>query len=211
MGLFVRREDTDSSHLPLYSIGMTRSVLVVGLGNPGAEYALTRHNIGFYCLDNYAEKQELKKWSSKKELRAEITIQHQGATRVIFAKPTTFMNDSGQAVQAIQNFYKILPEDTLIVHDELDLDFGQIRTRNGGGSAGNNGLKSIIEHGGENTARIRIGIHNSIASKAEAADFVLGKFTKGEQAKLPALSQNVGEIIAEYLHSGQLPHETRNF
>jgi PTH1 family peptidyl-tRNA hydrolase len=211
MGLFVRRENTDSASVPAYSIGLNQSLLIVGLGNPGKEYSLTRHNIGFYCLDDFARSQEARPWSIKKDLKCELATLTMGSKRIILCKPTTFMNNSGEAVQAVQHFYKISPAETLVVHDELDLEFGQIRTRNGGSAAGNNGLKSIIEHGGENTCRLRVGVHNTIADKADAAEFVLGKFTKDEQAKLPALSREVSVILNEYLASGDLPHDTRSF
>lgn len=211
MGLFVRRENTDSSSLPSYSIGLNQSILIIGLGNPGKEYDFTRHNIGFYCLDDFAQTQDAKPWVTKKDFRCELTNFTVAGTRVILCKPTTFMNNSGEAVQAVQHFYKISPAETVIVHDELAIEFGQIRTRNGGSSAGHNGLNSIIEHGGESTCRVRIGVHNLVADKADQAEFVLGKFTKSEQAKLPALSKEVSTILTEFLASGDLPHDTRSF
>ena len=175
------------------------------------DYDLTRHNIGFYCIDQFAHEQKFPAFKHKKELRAELSIQTINDTRVILCKPQTFMNDSGQAVAAIQGFYKIQPEDTAVVHDELDIPFGQIRLRSGGGSAGHNGLKSLIEHGNENAGRVRIGIHNAVADKADSADFVLNKFSKAEQARLPELATAVRDILIEYIASSTLPHDTRSF
>lgn len=210
MGLFTRDQHSVTSK-PLYQVGLQKSLLIVGLGNPGSEYDQTRHNIGFYCLDFFAGQAGYPKWTLKKTLLSQLSLLTAGNQRIILCKPQTFMNHSGQAVQAVQQFYKISAEDTVIVHDELDIPFGQIRLRQGGGSAGHNGLKSVIEHGGSNTDRVRIGIHNSVAAKTDSAAFVLAKFSKAEQKVLPDLAANVSDILNEYLGSGQLPHDTRNF
>lgn len=210
MGLFVRTETT-GMHVPLYSVGLNRTVLIVGLGNPGKEYDLTRHNAGFLCLDQFAETNGFPAWSAKQPLKCELTSQNLGETRVVLIKPTTFMNLSGEAVQAVRQFYKVPPDQVVIVHDELDIPFGQIRMRKGGGSAGHNGLKSVIQHGGEDSLRIRIGIHSDVADKADSADFVLGKFTASEQAHLQAMAREVTAIITEYIYGGTLAHDTRTF
>lgn len=210
MGLFVRDQHSVTDK-PLYQVGLQKSLLIVGLGNPGKEYELTRHNIGFYCLDEFAASSGFEPWSAKKTLKSHLTIHGIGQNRVILCKPQTFMNISGEAVLAVQQFYKISASDTIVVHDELDLTFGQIRTRVGGGSAGHNGLKSIIEQGSQQAGRIRIGIHNEIANRADGADFVLTKFSKEEQSHLPNLSTVVSELINEYIAAGQLPSDTRNF
>lgn len=210
MGLFVRKENT-GTHVPLYSVGQNRNLLIIGLGNDGGAYDLTRHNAGFHCIDFFAENNEFPAWTLKKDLKAQITAHTLGQNRVILAKPQTFMNLSGEAMQAIQNFYKIGSEDTVIIHDELDIPFGQIRIRKGGGSAGHNGLKSVIQHGGTDTYRIRIGIRNAIADKADSSDFVLGKFSQHEQDKLKPMAQEVNAILTEYIYGGQLLSETRTF
>lgn len=210
MGLFVRDQHSVTDK-PLYQIGLQKSLLIVGLGNPGPEYQLTRHNIGYFCIDEFAAINGFEPWSAKKTLKSHLTIHAIGQNRVILCKPQTFMNNSGEAVLAVQQFYKISASDTIVIHDELDLDYGQIRTRVGGGSAGHNGLKSIIEQGSQQAGRIRIGIHNEIASKADGADFVLAKFSKDEQARLPELSTVVSELINEYIAAGQLPADTRSF
>lgn len=199
--------------MPLYTLGSNKNLLIIGLGNIGAEYAQTRHNAGFMALDAFAEaNDEFSSWVNKKDLKAEITQATLGDTRVILAKPTTFMNNSGEAVQAIANFYKIASEHIIIVHDELDIDFGQIRCRVGGGAAGNNGVKSLIQHGFGETGRVRIGIGPKLHPEMDSADYVLQKFSSEQSERLKALTREVTAILTETIYSGgQLPHDTRSF
>jgi PTH1 family peptidyl-tRNA hydrolase len=211
MGLFVRDQNVAMDQ-PLYSVGLNKTLLIVGLGNTGKDYDLTRHNIGFYCLDHFATTNDFPAWTNKKDLKAHVTTHNLGQTRIILAKPTTMMNNSGEAVQAIQHFYKIDSSQTIIVHDELDIPFGQIRLRQGGGDAGHNGLKSVTAQTSPATGRVRIGIANDFSAQADSADFVLGKFTKDEQKNLSALAQEVNTILIETIYGGgTLPTETRNF
>ena len=119
------------------------------------------------------------------------------------------MNLSGEAIQAVMHFYKIPLQQVLVVHDELDIPFGQIRMRIGGSAAGNNGVKSAIQHLGEEFGRVRIGIQAE--TPMEASDFVLAKFSKEEQTELPALLKETTAILTEYIHGGQLLQETRGF
>jgi peptidyl-tRNA hydrolase, PTH1 family len=211
MALFQKKPIVESS-APLYQLGLETTVLIVGLGNIGKEYAGTRHNIGFAVVDNFAEKQGFDQWISKKEFKSALTSKTIGSSRVILMKPTTFMNNSGEALQAVQHFYRVGSEKTLIAHDELAINFGQIRLRAGGSDAGNNGLKSIIQHGGENTKRMRIGIGPKKPAQIDSADFVLGKFNKAEEKQLPHLLQETTSILSEFAHGkGDLPHETRTF
>jgi len=121
------------------------------------------------------------------------------------------MNLSGEAVQAVQKYFKISNSKTIVVHDELDIPFGQIRTRVGGGSAGNNGIKSLIQHLGEDFGRVRVGVSNEFSDKIESADFVLQKFSKDEQGSLKLLSNEVISIINETVFGGILTADTRNF
>jgi PTH1 family peptidyl-tRNA hydrolase len=132
-------------------------------------------------------------------------------TRIILVKPTTFMNLSGEAASAVGHFYKIAPDRFVVVHDELDIPFGQIRMRTGGSAAGNNGVQSIIEHMGEEFNRVRVGIRNEIAQKADSANFVLGKFSKDEQGHLPELLRETNAILSELIHGQQFTAETRSF
>lgn len=164
MALFQKQPIVQST-TPLYTLSSSRALLIVGLGNPEAQYDGTRHNVGFAALDNFAEGSSFDSWVNKKDLKSILNQKIFGTVRIILAKPTTYMNNSGEAVQAIASFYKVAPEDIIIVHDEIDIELGQIRTRIGGGSAGNNGIKSIIQHGYENAGRIRIGIGPSHTQK----------------------------------------------
>lgn len=130
-----------------------------------------------------------------------------GQTRVILIKPTTFMNESGRAVQKVQQFYKIPNADTLVVFDELDVEFGTIRTRIGGGSAGHNGIKSLIQHLGEDFGRIRVGIGPKKPAQIDSADFVLQDFSKKEQELVPKILREVSTIIDE-VTAGPLQEQT---
>lgn len=210
MGLFVKR-NSDSESQPLYSTAHEHSVLIVGLGNIGKQYDGTRHNIGFACVDSFAEQHNFPAWIEKKDLRCHITKKVIGGTQITLVKPTTFMNESGQAVMNVQNYFKIANSDTVVVHDELDIQFGQIRARVGGSSAGNNGIKSLIQHMGEDFSRVRIGVKNDLLEKMDSAAFVLAKFNKEEQASLPQLYREVSALLSEYTASHELPHDTRNF
>ncbi len=183
--------------------------LIVGLGNIGKEYAKSRHNVGFDCVDTFAHQQDFPGWTEKKDLRCFITRHTIGDTSVILIKPTTYMNESGQAMFAVQNFYKIPCSATLVVHDELDVNFGQIKTKQGGGHAGNNGVKSVIQHCGEDFARIRVGIKNELAARMDSSNFVLAKFSSDEQRQLPKILQEVSSMLSEYVATGQLPPDSR--
>jgi PTH1 family peptidyl-tRNA hydrolase len=208
MALFQRKPQVGSS-APLYSIGAHKTILIIGLGNPGKEYAGTRHNIGFEILDEFAKANDFPAWLTKKDLKCELAVQNLGENRVVLCKPASFMNNSGEAAQAVQRFYRVYNQNTLAVYDELAIPFGSLRTRLGGSDAGHNGVKSLIQHIGEDFDRLRVGVGSKIAEKAEAADFVLGKFTKKEQADLVLIRREAGALITEFIFSGQLPHDTR--
>jgi PTH1 family peptidyl-tRNA hydrolase len=151
-----------------------KPILVVGLGNPGAEYTNTRHNVGFMAIDEFTGHDAT--WRNEKNaLTSRITI---GNKRVIFAKPQTYMNNSGQSVQALMTFYKIPPENIIVIHDDMDIPVGNCREKVGGSSAGHNGIKSIDAHIGRVYRRIRIGIGHprDFDLPIPASDWVLGKF-----------------------------------
>lgn len=209
MALF-QKKPQPTDQIPLYTIGSNKTALVIGLGNPEAEYNGTRHNIGFVALDYFAQKNDFPAWMSKKDLKCELSVHTLGDTRVILCKPTTYMNLSGEAAQAVQHFYKVYNQQTLAVYDELAIKFGQLRTRAGGSDAGHNGVKSLIQHLGEDFSRLRLGIGNEISEKADAADFVLGKFTKEEQGDLDKILREANSLINEFIFGGSLPPETRN-
>ena len=208
MALFQKKPQV-SDNMPLYTIGNIRTVLILGLGNSGKKYIGTRHNIGFEVLNHFAGKNDFPAWIAKKDLKCQLTMRNLGENRVILCKPTTFMNHSGEAAQAVQHFYRVYNPQTLAVYDELTIPLGQLRTRLGGTDAGHNGVKSLIQHLGDDFGRLRIGIGSDLAEKKDAADFVLTKFTKAEQGVVPKILQEANALITEYIFSGSLPHDTR--
>ena len=208
MALFQKKPQVTDS-VPFYSIGANKTALIIGLGNPEEKYKNTRHNVGFAALDYFAEKNDFPAWINKKDLKNEITTQTIGDTRVILCKPTTYMNLSGEAAQAVQHFYKIYNQKTLAVYDELAIKFGQIRTRSGGSDAGHNGVKSLTQYLGDDYSRLRVGIGSEISEKADASDFVLGKFTKDEQESLDKILREANSLINDFIFGDSLPHETR--
>ncbi len=208
MALFQKKPQVQSG-APLYTLGANKTVLIIGLGNPGKDYNGTRHNIGFEVLDDFAAKNDFPGWVAKKDLKAELAVQTVGQSRVILCKPMGFMNNSGEAAQAVQRFYRVYNQNTVAVYDELAIPFGSLRTRLGGSDAGHNGVKSLVQHIGDDFGRLRVGVGSETAQKADAADYVLGKFTKKEQASLPLIIREANSLITEYIFSGQLSHETR--
>jgi peptidyl-tRNA hydrolase, PTH1 family len=159
--------------------------LFVGLGNPGREYRNNRHNIGFMLLDRLAG--QLGTTFSRLESKALITKKEYSGRRILLAKPQTFMNLSGQAVGSLVRFYKIPLENLLVAYDDVDLPFGTIRLRPGGGSAGHRGMASIIERlGVQDFPRLRMGVGRP-PGHMEAADYVLQDFSRFEVETLPMI------------------------
>lgn len=210
MALFQKRPENESVR-PLYTLSATQTVLVVGLGNIGDEYDNTRHNIGFMALDDFAERNSFDAWVHKKDMKCHYTQKTFGQTRVILVKPTTYMNLSGEAVQAVQHFYKVSNDKTLAIYDELDIEFGQIRMRVGGSAAGHNGVKSLIKHCGEDFGRIRVGIGPKLHEQQDSADFVLSKFSQDQVGKLPKLYDEIDSVLNDAIYGGSLFAETRSF
>lgn len=211
MGLFQKKPAVESS-APFYTIDEQKPLLIAGLGNIGSKYTDNRHNIGFKSVDHLAEKFDFPKWSEKTSLKCWVSENILENSKVILIKPITYMNNSGEAVGAVQKYYKIANEQTLVVYDDVDIDFGQIRLRTGGKAAGHNGIKSIISHCGEDFGRVRIGIGPKKPVTIPSEDFVLKNFSKKESAELSSLLQETNAILSEYCFSaGQLPAETRSF
>lgn len=210
MGLFQKQPVKEELVLP-YALHeqVNRTVLIVGLGNPGAKYQSTRHNIGFAVVDVLASDLQFQAFSQHKQFGALVAEQTVGNAKVILAKPTTYMNDSGLAVQKMTHYYKIPLENTVVIHDDLAINFGQIRMRIGGQSAGHNGIKSIIQHCGSDFGRIRVGIKNALTPKDDTSDFVLSNFTKEEKPHIPALATEASLVATEFIYGGTLPHDTR--
>lgn len=173
--------------------------LFVGLGNPGAGYAGNRHNIGFMAVDRIAADHGFGPW--KKAFKGMVADGRLGDTRVLLLKPDTFMNLSGQAVQAAMAFHKILPADVVVFHDELDLAPGKIRTKLGGGHAGHNGLRSIHGHIGDAYGRVRLGIGHP-GHKDAVAGYVLHDFAKADADWIENLLRGISDGAA-LLASGE--------
>lgn len=157
----------------------TTPKLIVGLGNPEEKYHKTRHNIGFEAVDILARSWGLS-WQQHKRFQGYFTEgQHRFGDRIRLLKPTTYMNRSGQAVQAVLDWYKLSPESVLVIYDDMDLPLGRLRLRLSGSAGGHNGMKSIISHlNGQNFPRLRIGIGKN--QEKETISHVLGKFSSSE-------------------------------
>lgn len=210
MALFQKKPQFSKS-APLYTFGLEQSFLIVGLGNPGKDYELTRHNAGYLCADFLAKSLDLGNFIEKKDLKCQLATGNASGKRIIIIKPTTFMNLSGESIVKVMKFYKLTIDNIIVIHDELDIDFGSIRTKSSGGSAGHNGIKSIIQQIGEDFNRIRVGIKNDNLSKIDSADFVLQKFSKDEQAQLEPMKREVAALTTEYIYGGSFTEETRSY
>ncbi len=180
--------------------------LVFAQGNPGAEYSGTRHNIGFIMLDHFADKHTLQ-FSPKPKFQADIAEISLAGEKILLVKPITYYNGTGASARALVDFYKLDPSvDMLVIHDDLDLPFGTIRTRARGSDAGNNGIKSLNAHLSEDYARMRVGIENDRTHISDV-DFVLGSFSKDEREQLPQLLEKANDLIESFL-GGSLEHTT---
>ncbi|MBT4511277.1 MAG: aminoacyl-tRNA hydrolase [Chloroflexi bacterium] len=181
--------------------------IIVGLGNPGQVYANSRHNLGFKCINLFAKEQAIE--FAKIQSKAKVGFGEIAGEKVVLAKPRTFMNLSGESVGALTRFYKIDLSDLLVIYDDVDLPVGKIRIREKGGAAGHNGIKSIIQHlGNQEFPRIRVGI-GPIESDDESGsnqsmrnpDFVLGQFTPEEKAIVvdtcPRVAEAIGCVLTE--------------
>jgi len=208
---WLQRRPQVSDPVNYYTVGLNKTILLVGLGNPGKDYDLTRHNVGYMCLDDFVAKtDEMQDWMHKKDLKCLISTGKLSDARIIAIKPTTFMNLSGEAVRLVVDFYKLSNNQIIILHDDLDVNFGQIRLRKGGSSGGHNGVKSIIKNLGEDQARIRVGI-GPITDKMKSEDFVLQKFSTEEQSQLANLTREVNSILSEVIYGSEFPQDTRSF
>lgn len=183
-----------------------KKILIVGLGNPEARYANTRHNLGFEILNELIKKLNLVDWKMEDKFKAEIIKDGE----LFFAKPQTFMNNSGMAVSLIANYYKISPEDIIVIYDELDLPLGKIKVRMGGAAAGHHGVESIIEAlGTDQFIRVRLGIGNSKTQSSEhkgahisAEKFVLEPFLHSEKAQVKHMTKQALKALDMLLNKG---------
>ncbi|WP_300013144.1 aminoacyl-tRNA hydrolase [uncultured Roseobacter sp.] len=172
--------------------------LIVGLGNPGAKYSRNRHNIGFMALDRIAADHGFPAWKGKHQ--GAISEGRFGADRAVLLKPETFMNNSGQSVQAAMRFYKLEPEDIVVLHDEIDLAPGKVKHKVGGGHAGHNGLRSVHAHIGPDYARVRLGVGHP-GHKDAVPGYVLRDFAKADEGWLDDVLRGVSDG-APYLVNG---------
>ncbi len=174
--------------------------LIAGLGNPGREYRATRHNIGFMVVDRLAT--DLNCRLSKVQNKAIIGICKVGEHKVILAKPQTFMNLSGTSVSSLLRFYKVAPARLLLIHDDVDVSFAQIRMRPGGGSAGQKGVESTIQSlGSKSFPRLRLGIGQP-PGQMDSADYVLQDFAKAEEQTLAEFIERASKAVQCFITDG---------
>jgi PTH1 family peptidyl-tRNA hydrolase len=176
--------------------------IVVGLGNPGARYARTRHNLGFDAVDLFASRQGWA-WNGRR-MRAALAEGVSAGEKVLLAKPQTYMNDSGLAVGELVRFYKLDLGSLLVVCDDLDLPLGRVRLRARGAAGGQHGLESIIQHLGGDTrfARLRIGVGRPTQGREQNIDFLLSRPTADERIELDLACERAADAIAVYLAEG---------
>ena len=174
--------------------------IVVGLGNPGAEYSATRHNVGFLAVEELAKRWEISSWRSRHE--ALVAEYRENSESVLLVKPQTYMNLSGVAVGEISRWYKLKADDVIVIYDDLDLPVGKLRLRPQGGSGGHRGIESILAHlGTENFYRVRIGIGRPPAGW-ETANYVLGRFSPEEAPKVADTIVKAAEAVEYILKHG---------
>ena len=174
--------------------------VIVGLGNPGPEHLVTRHNAGFWFVDLLARRhggefRDYRKYSGE---TARITLSER---EIILLKPTTYMNRSGLSVRQVSDFYKIAPEEILVAHDELDLPVGSARLKQGGGHGGHNGLRDTITHIGETFWRLRLGIGHP-GSKADVIDYVLTRAPRAEEDTILETVSTAADVMPLLLEQG---------
>ena len=189
---------------------MSKYTIIVGLGNPGREYRETRHNIGFALLDRFADGA-----SWKSEAGYECCSVGSGEDKTHLLKPMTFMNRSGEPLAAFMKYYRVGISQIVVVHDDIDLEFGQIRIRQGGSAGGHNGIRSVIAAvGGSDFVRVRLGVGRPLGtdgqrSKAGVADWVLDRFSKEELEELPGFVRRGCDAVSALLLDGIVAAQQR--
>ncbi|MBQ9687889.1 MAG: aminoacyl-tRNA hydrolase [Aeriscardovia sp.] len=182
--------------------------LIAGLGNPGSKYNGTRHNMGFMCIDELATR-----WNISFHDHKGLTLLGNGTMmlnstvqKIFLAKPLTFMNSSGDAIASLSQYYDIDPDHIIIIHDDMDLDFGRIKVKSGGSAGGHNGIKSIDKSLGTNKYdRVRIGTGHSARGEAahqHSIDWVLGQFPPVEQKELPRVLADAADAAESLIFNG---------
>jgi len=175
--------------------------LIVGLGNPGADYAKTRHNAGFLLAEKLAARWK-SAWKNERKFQARVSRAERGGRMILLAEPQTFMNLSGESVGALMRFYQLPPDRILVVVDDAALPLGEIRLRPGGGTAGHHGLESVMQHlGSREYARLRIGIGRKDEAR-QITGHVLGKFSAAENALLETVLERAAGQLECWLDAG---------
>ncbi len=182
--------------------------LIFALGNPESKYDGTRHNVGFAVADSLVESHD-QTFKNKPKFKADIAELNIDSEKVIVAKPTTYYNLVGESMRTIADFYGLAPSDILVIADDLALPVGTIRTRIGGSDAGNNGIKSINAHDGEQTNRLRIGTANPHVHTNDKSNFVLSKFGEIEKETLDKLQKDIDQTITSFI-KGQFEPTTHS-
>jgi PTH1 family peptidyl-tRNA hydrolase len=183
-------------------------LLVVGLGNPGPQYAKTRHNVGFMVADVLAARMG-GSFKVHKRSGAEIVTGRLGHRPVVLAKSRTYMNESGRQVGPLANFYSVAPADVIVIHDELDIDFGRIRLKLGGGEGGHNGLRSVAKAlGTKEFQRVRIGVGRPPGRKDPAA-YVLEVFSAAERPEVPVICEQAADATEILIELGLEPAQNQ--
>ncbi len=161
--------------------------LIVGHGKPGSEYESTRHNLGFRIIDAFAAKRGASEWVKQRNLKGDLSqLQGDDGSKLYLLKPRTFMNESGVSIQKVCSYYKVPPEEMLVIYDDINLDIGVVKVSERGGSGGHNGLADIIARIKPTFARLRIGIGQKTRKEMDLADYVLGKFSKEDETLISA-------------------------
>ena len=173
--------------------------LLVGLGNPGSDYAATRHNMGFQAVDAIVRRFSFKDW--KKDCKGVIARGEIDGEKVVALKPYTFMNLSGEAVLATISFFKIKPADVIVFHDDMDLPVGKVKVKIGGSAAGHNGIKNIDSHIGPDYMRVRIGVAQD--RTCDTVDYVLGVPSEEDQKVLAEVMKNIAENVSLLLQGDE--------
>lgn len=184
--------------------------LIAGLGNPGARYQHTRHNIGQMVLDELLDRMGASYTRTKVGAKAVGARLGEGGPKAIFAISEGYMNVSGKPIGKVMDYFKVPPETLLVVHDEVDLDFGRLKLKRGGSEGGHNGLKSISEHldGNRDYIRLRVGIGRP-PGRMDTADYVLQKFSAEEQKELPGVIDRAADAVESVLLEGLTTAQNR--
>lgn len=181
--------------------------VIVGLGNPGKKYENTRHNIGFMAIDKIKDYYNIS--DERNKFQALVSEKNINGEKILFVKPQTFMNLSGNSVREIINFYKLNPkEDIVIIYDDMDLPLGQLRVKQKGSSGGHNGIKSLIANAGEEFIRVRCGIGEK---NTEVIDYVLGKFSQTEQKETDKMLEEIVKCVVDILNMSSLEQIMQNY